>query len=148
MEEPRKATNPWMLSRVAHNVLSIAIFLCIVILCHASASASESQPSAVPSELTQMPTKCESCMLFSRELDNAVARLPPRMVCVGDLSAFLKPRLSRIVHLISTVSFSARMRRKHGSSMSWSASATACWSTAFTRRRTAWRGSRRSSAAP
>jgi hypothetical protein len=29
--------------------------------------------------LTHLPTKCESCIIFSRELDNAVSRLPPKM---------------------------------------------------------------------
>jgi hypothetical protein len=70
------AMSPWMHKRAALNALSIALLFLSLL----STVVSAEQKSAVPSELTHMPTKCESCMLFSRELDNAVARLPPKMV--------------------------------------------------------------------
>ena len=73
------ATSTWMPKRAALSALSVALLLLSLLPTVVSQDAKHEKP-AVSSELTHMPTKCESCMLFSRELDNAVARLPPKMV--------------------------------------------------------------------
>ncbi|KAH7728235.1 mediator complex subunit 31 [Aphelenchoides avenae] len=88
------AMSPWMPKRADLNALSVAL-LFLSLLSTVVSEEAKPQKSAVSSEVTHMPTKCESCMLFSRELDNAVARLPPKMR-QDEAEAWLIDELERI----------------------------------------------------